>query len=105
GLRYRVQFGMGHRSLPVKGEKLLGWHMDAPRLWDALLNLPFTLSPASRADASVEGTVEMDMTYLVTTGTPQVKASPHLPATVLELSRPGMLSARALLQTHSWQSG
>jgi len=104
-LRYRLQFGMGDRSFTLKGEKLLAWHMDAPRLWDALLNLPFTLSPASRADASVEGTVEMDMTYLVTTGTPQVKASPHLPATVLGLSRLGMLFGRALLQTHFWEFG
>ena len=47
----------------------------------------------------------MDMTYLVTTGTPQVKASPHLPATVLGLSRLGMLFGRALLQTHFWEFG
>src|SRR5206468_6885477 len=86
------------------GEKLLAWRVNAPRLWDALLNLEFTLSPASPADAPVKGKVEMDMTYLATTGTPQVKASSHLPATVVALSRLGLLFGRAILQTHFWDS-
>ena len=77
--------------------------MSAPRLWDALLNLGFTLREP-RGDA-VKGEIEMDMTHLVTTGTPQVKSSPHLPATVVGLSRLGMLFSRAILQTHFWEFG
>ncbi|PYN91365.1 MAG: hypothetical protein DMD89_31120 [Candidatus Rokuibacteriota bacterium] len=104
-LQYRLQFTRGDKSFTLEGEKLLAWRVNAPRLWDALLNLEFTLSPASPADAPVKGKVEMDMTYLATTGTPQVKASPHLPATVVALSRLGLLFGRAILQTHFWEFG
>jgi cholesterol oxidase len=102
-LQYRLQFRRGDSSFTLEGEKALAWRVDAPRLWDALLNLPFTLR-GSRGGA-VKGVLEMDMTYLVKGGTPQVKASPHLPATVVGLSRLGMLFGRAILHTHFWEFG
>lgn len=103
-LHYRLQFESGEKSFTLEGEKRLAWRLDAPRLWDALLNLQFTLTPASGAEA-IGGTLEVDTTYLVTTGTPQVKSSPHLPATIVALSRLGMLFGRMLLQTHFWEFG
>jgi cholesterol oxidase len=102
-LHYRLDFGQGPRSFTLEGEKRLAWQLDQPRLWNALLNLPFTLSRASATADEVNGSLEMDMTYVVTTGAPQVKTSPHLPATVVALSRLGMLFARAILQTHFWE--
>ena len=105
-LQYRLRFGQGDDAFALDGEKVLAWSVVAPRLFDALLNLPFTLSRVSRPGARVTGELEVDMTNFVTTaGTPQVTSSPHLPATVVGLSRFGMLFARAVLATHLWEFG
>jgi len=108
-LQYELRFTIGEaghpqRSFTFSGEKLLAWRVDAPRLWDALLNLPFTLRGRS-GDPPVEGSLGVDMQYLASTGAPQAKKSPHLPATVMGLSAIGMLFARALLQTQFWEFG
>jgi cholesterol oxidase len=108
-LQYRIEFRDATSTFErprftLQGEKLLAWRPGTPRLWDALLNLPFTLQgdgPRQR----VSGSLAVDIEYFATGGIPQVRSSPHLPATIIAFARIGMLFARSLLQTHFWDFG
>src|SRR5262249_35821548 len=108
-LQYRLEF---HDAAPssksprftLTGEKLLAWRPGTPRLWDSLLNLPFTLQGKSPMQ-QVSGSLAVDIEYFASAGIPQVRSPPHLPATIIGLARIGMLFARSLLQTHFWDFG
>jgi cholesterol oxidase len=108
-LQYRIEFHDAARAsdgpcFTLTGKKLLAWRPGTPRLWDALLNLPFTLQGGSSMQR-VHGSLAVDIEYFAGAGIPQVQSSPHLPATIIGLARIGMLFARSLLQTHFWDFG
>jgi cholesterol oxidase len=109
-MQYRIEFRAGHDGagpvlFTLEGKKLLAWCARKPRLWDSLLNMPFTLQGPSRMRASAHGRLAVDIDYLAGEGIPQVQASPHLPAALAGFAGLGLLFARALLQTHFWDFG
>lgn len=108
--RFKYEFALkstnagSGQTITLRGEKVLAWTVDRPRLWDALTELPIQISGATSWRKAV-GTLGVDMSHMVTQGMPQVTASPHLPATVEGFARVGALFVRALFQTNFWDFG
>jgi cholesterol oxidase len=105
-LQYRIEFhdATERPCFTLTGEKVLAWSPGTPRLWDSLLNLPFTLQGTGPMEHA-SGRLAVDIDYFASAGIPQVRSSPHLPATIIGLARIAMLFARSLLQTHFWDFG
>ena len=88
-------------SFTLSGQKLLAYTGENP--WKALFKMGITLNAKSVTENL--GDFHVDLNYLLKDGIPQVKESPHMPATLVGMTRLGLFALRTLFQTHLWSFG
>lgn len=86
----------------LTGKKRLGYSKDHKNLWNALLELDLEVKGGGNKDDKCFGRFQVDVTHLLDKGLPQVISSPHMPATIMNMSRLGLFALRLMFQTHLW---
>lgn len=87
------------REYPLAGQKRLAYAPGERTLWDALLQLPFTLGEGS---TSYGIDLEVDVVDMIRRNRLQVTQAPSTPAAIVGLAAFAAQWARALVQTHFW---
>ena len=103
---YRLDFDRGAlvntlNAFTLEGKKLLAYTEGNP--WNALFKMDINLH-AKAKDWNL-GAFHVDLNHLLKDGIPQVKQSPHMPATLMGVARFGLFALRAIFQTHLWSFG
>lgn len=87
----------------LEGNKLLAYTENP---WNALFKMAISFVGKSEKKHSVPlGEFHVDLNHLLKDGIPQVKQSPHMPATLMGVARFGLFALRAMFQTHLWSFG
>lgn len=89
----------------LTGEKKLGYSPEHKNPWNALLELDLRYEGPMATEPVPFGTFRVDLNYLLKDGIPQIKQSPHMPATLLAMARVGLFAVRVMFQTHLWSFG
>jgi cholesterol oxidase len=96
----------------MRGTKRISWHIDAPRLWEALLALPATVTITNGSGTGVvslrtSACLNVDTTYLLGTGLVKFEpaADNHSPLGAFNVFAFVTRFARSILQSSFWEFG
>lgn len=102
--RYALDFDTEIGTVRLEGEKRLAWVPRNPRVFDALTDMPVSLS-LEGAWYAAQGRLSADLLDMADGGAPQAISMPHLPALVQGMAQLGGFFARGVLASCMWEFG